>query len=113
MIVNPFFWWSLLPIFGWAVALFFQGFEVFGFGRNWEERKIMEEMVRLEEEEEAKQWLLDRRRKREEEEEREAQAEQYETNEEDEEYDLLESQEELELKEFQKLRKEWDDQEFV
>lgn len=38
------FQWFWFPMIGWGMGLIFHGFGVFGFGSNWEERKIKELM---------------------------------------------------------------------
>ncbi len=38
--------WYLFPAFGWGLGLIFQAFRAFGYGLNWEERKIRELMER-------------------------------------------------------------------
>ena len=38
--------WYLFPAFGWGLGLVFQAFQAFGYGTNWEERKIREIMER-------------------------------------------------------------------
>jgi hypothetical protein len=35
------FWW---PIFGWGLGIIIQAFKTFGYGIDWEERKIREYM---------------------------------------------------------------------
>lgn len=40
------FQWFWFPMIGWGISLIFQGFEVYGFTQNWEERKINEIMNR-------------------------------------------------------------------
>lgn len=35
------FWW---PMFGWGIGLVIQAFKTFGYGADWEERKIKELM---------------------------------------------------------------------
>ncbi|AEW85410.1 histidine kinase [Flavobacterium columnare] len=34
--------WFWFPLIGWGMGLFFHAIEVFGYGKNWEERKIKE-----------------------------------------------------------------------
>jgi len=36
--------WFFYPMFGWGIGLVIQGFMAFGYGSNWEERKIREYM---------------------------------------------------------------------
>jgi two-component sensor histidine kinase len=36
------FKWFWFPTLGWGMGLIFHGFDVFGYGKNWEERKIEE-----------------------------------------------------------------------
>lgn len=38
------FQWFWFPVFGWGIGLAIHGFTVFGYGSNWEERKIRELM---------------------------------------------------------------------
>ena len=38
------FQWFWFPLFGWGIGLTIHGFSVFGYGSNWEERKIRELM---------------------------------------------------------------------
>ena len=38
------FQWFWFPMFGWGLGLIFHGFETFGFGKSWEEKKIQEIM---------------------------------------------------------------------
>ncbi|MDR5589995.1 2TM domain-containing protein [Christiangramia sp. SM2212] len=38
------FQWFWFPLFGWGLGLTIHGFSVFGYGSNWEERKIRELM---------------------------------------------------------------------
>jgi len=38
------FQWFWFPLFGWGIGLTVHGFSVFGYGSNWEERKIRELM---------------------------------------------------------------------
>lgn len=40
------FQWFWFPALGWGMGLVFQGFQVFGFAKDWEERKIQEIMNR-------------------------------------------------------------------
>lgn len=89
------FFWPIFPIAGWGLGVLFQAFDIFGFGRGWEQRKILEEMQRIEDEEATRRWLEDREKS------------QHPTP------PALDLEDELKLKEFKKLRKEWDDQEFV
>ena len=93
---SHFFFWAAFPILGWGLGVIFHGFDVFGFGKNWEEKRILAEMQKIEDAEEARAWLLERQQNN------------------DTELPPLDAEdEELELKEFRKLRKEWDDQEYV
>ncbi len=39
---NSGFYWFWFPMLGWGLGLFFHAFETFGFGKNWEEKKIQE-----------------------------------------------------------------------
>lgn len=36
------FQWFWFPMLGWGMGVFFHGFETFGFGKKWEEKKIQE-----------------------------------------------------------------------
>ncbi|WP_250434366.1 2TM domain-containing protein [Hanstruepera flava] len=47
------FQWFWFPILGWGMGIVFHAFGVFGYGRNWEERKIQEI---LEKENQRKNW---------------------------------------------------------
>lgn len=38
------FQWFWFPLFGWGIGLTIHGFSVFGYGKDWEERKIKELM---------------------------------------------------------------------
>ena len=38
------FQWFWFPLFGWGIGLVIQGFKTFGYGADWEERKIKEYM---------------------------------------------------------------------
>lgn len=38
------FQWFWFPLFGWGIGLTIHGFSVFGYGSDWEERKIRELM---------------------------------------------------------------------
>ncbi len=38
------FKWFWFPMLGWGMGVFFHAFSVFGYGKNWEERKIREIM---------------------------------------------------------------------
>ena len=40
------FQWFWFPLFGWGLGLTIHGFSVFGYGSNWEERKIAEIMAK-------------------------------------------------------------------
>jgi len=40
------FQWFWFPLFGWGLGLTIQAFHVFGYGKDWEERKIKEIMDR-------------------------------------------------------------------
>ena len=36
------FQWFWFPMLGWGLGVFFHGFETFGYGKSWEEKKIQE-----------------------------------------------------------------------
>jgi len=38
------FQWFWFPLFGWGLGLIIQAFKTFGYGNDWEERKIKEIM---------------------------------------------------------------------
>lgn len=48
------FKWFWFPLFGWGLGLSIHAFSVFGYGNNWEERKIRELMEK--EEQQSKNW---------------------------------------------------------
>ncbi|CAN5361471.1 histidine kinase [soil metagenome] len=48
------FQWFWFPLFGWGLALSIHAFSVFGYGQNWEERKIRELMEK--EKQQSKTW---------------------------------------------------------
>lgn len=41
---SPGFHWFWFPLFGWGLGMVIHAFQVFGYGANWEERKIREIM---------------------------------------------------------------------
>lgn len=91
MRTSPEFWWSLFPILGWGMGVVGHYTNVFGLpfaGGDWEEKELEKEMKKLE-----KRAGYQPR-------------ENYDD-------DITVPDDELELKEFKKLRKEWDDQDFV
>jgi len=45
--------WFFYPMLGWGMGLVFHGFGVFGFGKNWEDKKIKEI---LDKEQQTKNW---------------------------------------------------------
>lgn len=48
------FQWFWFPLFGWGLGLTIHGFSIFGYGSNWEERKIGELMAK--EKQQNKTW---------------------------------------------------------
>ena len=48
------FQWFWFPLFGWGIGLTIHGFSVFGYGSDWEERKIQELMEK--DEQQNKSW---------------------------------------------------------
>ena len=48
------FQWFWFPLFGWGIGLTVHGFQVFGYGSEWEERKIQEIMQK--EKQQTKSW---------------------------------------------------------
>src|SRR5690606_35563293 len=48
------FQWFWFPMLGWGMGLAFHAFEVFGYGKKWEERKIKELMEK--ENKDRKKW---------------------------------------------------------
>lgn len=60
-ILTSSFPWVLFPAAGWGLGLLFHALSAFdfpGFSKEWEQRKIREEMIRMEEEEEALRWEI-------------------------------------------------------
>ncbi len=55
-------WWFLMPLFGWGIALFFHYIETFGlpggnvFTEDWEAQEIEKEIRKLQYEEEQKSY---------------------------------------------------------
>jgi hypothetical protein len=41
----PGYLWFLWPMFGWGIGVVFHAVNVFGIGKNWEEKKIRELMA--------------------------------------------------------------------
>ena len=41
---SPEFHWFWFPLFGWGLGILIHAFQIFGYGANWEERKIRELM---------------------------------------------------------------------
>ncbi|MEL6863491.1 MAG: 2TM domain-containing protein [Bacteroidota bacterium] len=89
-------WWFKFPMFFWGIGLFMHYMSVFGWMGNtrydeqWEEREIAREVERMKE----KEYY-------------------YEDKPKAQEQTSPPTEDELELKEFKKLRREWDDSEFV
>lgn len=84
--------WFFYPLIPWGAALlihYFSAFGLPGIPADWEENELRKEMNKL------------------------RRATQTEEDDDYDETDKLEIDDELELKEFKKLRKEWDDSEFV
>ncbi|CAL65989.1 2TM domain-containing protein [Christiangramia forsetii] len=48
------FQWFWFPLFGWGIGLTIHGFSVFGYGSDWEERKIQEIMAK--DKQQTKSW---------------------------------------------------------
>ena len=48
------FQWFWFPMIGWGIGLIFHAFGVFGYGKDWEERKIREIMQK---EENERNWM--------------------------------------------------------
>lgn len=48
------FQWFWFPLFGWGIGLTIHGFSVFGYGSDWEERKIQEIMAK--DNQQSKSW---------------------------------------------------------
>ncbi|MEM6965824.1 MAG: 2TM domain-containing protein [Bacteroidota bacterium] len=92
-LISPKFWWAFFPTLGWAIGIVAHYFSTFGLptlqGEDWEERALQKEIIRLE----RKQSILPKIEGTDE--------------------NITLPDEELELKEFKKLRKEWDDRDFV
>ena len=41
---SPEYYWFWWPMLGWGIGVVSHGFQVFGIGKNWEDRKIKELM---------------------------------------------------------------------
>ena len=41
---SPNYWWAFWPMFGWGIGVIAHGIQVFGIGRDWEERQIRKYM---------------------------------------------------------------------
>jgi hypothetical protein len=44
LLTAPGYWWFLWPMLGWGIGIAFHAVNVFGIGKNWEEKKIRELM---------------------------------------------------------------------
>ena len=49
---SPNYYWAFWPMFGWGIGVIAHGIQVFGIGRDWEEKQIKKFMQR----EESKEW---------------------------------------------------------
>lgn len=90
------FMWSLFPIVGWGAGVLFQALDVFGFpglSKDWERRKLEEELQKIEMEDRLRIRYLELKEK--------------------EDHNLLDEHEELDLEELRKIKKNWDDSELV
>jgi Putative regulator of cell autolysis len=51
---SPDYYWAFWPMFGWGIGVVAHGLQVFGIGRDWEEKQIRKYMKR--EEENIQKW---------------------------------------------------------
>lgn len=42
MITSPSDWWFYWPMLGWGLGIILHAIQVFGLGKNWEEKKLNE-----------------------------------------------------------------------
>ncbi|MBE2272715.1 MAG: 2TM domain-containing protein [Flavobacteriales bacterium] len=49
---SPNYYWAFWPMFGWGIGVIAHGIQVFGIGRDWEEKQIKKFMQK----EESKEW---------------------------------------------------------
>ena len=49
---SPDYYWAFWPMFGWGIGVIAHGIQVFGIGRDWEEKQIKKFMQK----EESKEW---------------------------------------------------------
>ncbi len=102
LFTNSGFFWAIFPIMGWGIGVAFQAVDVFGlpgYGSDWEEKKVREELERIQEREAAKKWHLQESQKP-----RQLSQERR---------DFEEHEDELELREFRELKRDWKDSDFV
>ncbi|WP_284460336.1 2TM domain-containing protein, partial [Chryseobacterium sp.] len=45
LLTAPGYLWFLWPMLGWGIGIAFHAVNVFGIGKNWEEKKIRELMA--------------------------------------------------------------------
>ena len=91
MTTSPGFHWWIFPTLGWGVGVAHQFISVFGIfkSKDWEKREIKKEMDKM--------YSND----------------QYNTRDTDLSLDEIPNREELDLPDYEELRKEWDDRDFV
>ena len=91
MTMNTHFHWWIFPVLGWGIGVAYQYVETFGIfnSKNWEKREIEKEMSRL--------YYRDR----------------YKANRDGLTLNDIPDREELDIPDFEKLKREWDDQEYV
>jgi hypothetical protein len=88
--------WSLFPIIGWGIGILVQAIEVFGvpgLSKDWERRKMEEELQKLEMEDKLRSRYLELKQK--------------------EDNNILDESEELDLEELRKIKKTWEDSDLV
>lgn len=97
MVTSPGRMWFIYPVAAWGLGVFLQWVRVFGFpgmSRDWETRKMEEEIQKMEMEERLRNRYIELSDKK--------------TS-----GELLDGQEKLDLEELKKMKRTWDDSELV